>query len=106
MFICTLSSCRLGTSRRLMSGMINLQILGNLFRESIARHVVANVDRGGEAFGIGAAMALDDNAVKAEADAAIHLAGVHLLAQQVEGPLGAQIAALRENRSGTIGRAS
>src|SRR5690606_6029191 len=66
MFICILPSRRLGTSRRLVSGMINLQVLGNLFRKSIARHVVANVDRGGETFRIGTAMALDDNAVETE----------------------------------------
>src|SRR5512144_2485381 len=51
------------------------------------RHVVGRIDGGGEAGGVGAAMALHHNAVQAEENAAVQLAGVHLLLQRAKGAL-------------------
>ena len=48
----------------------------------LTHHVVADLDRAGETFGVRAAMALDDDAVKAEKHAAVDPARVHLLAQR------------------------
>ena len=48
-----------------------LSCLADLRQQFVTHHVVAEVDRGREAFGIGAAMALDDDAVEPEEDAAI-----------------------------------
>ena len=50
--------------------MILLQIVFDLFLEAVASHVIADVDGRREAFGVRAAMALDDDAVEAEEDAA------------------------------------
>ncbi len=72
--------------------------LGNLRLQLVARHVVAEVDRRGEAFGIGAAMALDDDAVEAEKYAAVDLAWIHLVLQCRERVAGEQIAELGEQR--------
>ena len=47
-------------------------------------HVVGDIDGAREAEGVGAAMALDDDAVKAEEHAAIGLARIHLVAKGVE----------------------
>ena len=58
----------------------------------VAHHVVAEIDRRGEALGVGAAVALDDDAVEAEEDAAIRLARVHLVAQHAEGVARQQVA--------------
>ena len=54
--------------------------------------LVAELDRGGEALGIGAAVALDDDAVEAEKDPAIGAARVDPFAQLVEGGAREQIA--------------
>ncbi len=51
----------------------------DLGEQFVAHHVVAEVDGAGEAFGVGAAVALDDDAVEAEEDAAVRLARIHLL---------------------------
>ena len=58
--------------------------LADLGEQFVAHHVVTHVDGGGEAFGVGAAMAFDHDAVEAEKDAAIGLARVHLVAQRPE----------------------
>ena len=72
--------------------------LGNLGLQLVARHVVAEVDRRSEAFGIGAAMALDDDAVEAEKHSAVDLAWIHLVLQCRERVAGEQIAELGEQR--------
>ena len=55
------------------------------FRQQlVAHHAVAELDRGGETFGVGAAVALDDDAVEAEKHAAIGPARIHALAQLPE----------------------
>ena len=58
----------------------------------VAHHVVADIDGRGEALGVGAAMALDDDAVEAEEDAAVGFARIHLLAQRLERRARQQIA--------------
>src|SRR6476620_5191382 len=63
------------------------------------RHVVGRIDGGGEAGGVGAAMALHDNAVQAEKNAAVQLARVHLLLQRAKGALRQYGAEPREKRS-------
>ena len=57
----------------------------------MSHHLVAEIDRIGEAFGIGPAMALDDDPVEAEEDAAIGLARIHLVTQHLECIAGEQI---------------
>src|SRR5690606_27221376 len=76
--------------------VILLQIPFDLVPEAVADHVVADIHRRGEALGIRAAMALDDDAVEAEEHAAVRLARVHLLAHAVEGALGENVAELGE----------
>src|SRR4051812_19423724 len=58
------------------------------------RHVVGDIDGARDAERVRAPMALDHDAVKAEEDAAVDLARVHLLAQRVEGLPGEEIADL------------
>ena len=61
-------------------------------------HAVADLDRRGEALRVGAAVALDDDAVEAEEDAAIDPARVHLRAQPLEGVAGEQVADAGQQR--------
>src|SRR6516165_9261721 len=51
----------------------------DLGEKLITDDAVADFDRGGEALGIGAAVAFDDDAVEAEKDAAVGLAWIHAL---------------------------
>ena len=53
----------------------------DLGQKLVAHHVVAEFDSGGEAFGIGAAVTLDDDAVEAEKHPAVGAAWVQPLAQ-------------------------
>src|SRR2546430_16694561 len=66
--------------------------LADLGEQIVAHHVVAEIDRTGEAFGVGAAVALDDDAVETEEDAAVRLARIHLVAERAEGAPRQQVA--------------
>ena len=59
--------------------------VADLAEQFLAHHVVADLDRAGEALGVRPAMTLDDDAVKAEKHAAVDPAGVHLVAQRAKG---------------------
>ena len=74
-----------GRPRRSPSLRCACERLADLGEQLVAHHVVAEIDRVGEAFGIGAAVALDDDAVEAEEDAAVGLARIHLVAERAEG---------------------
>src|SRR3954453_1112327 len=50
----------------------------------VLHHLVADLDRRGITLGIGAAVALDDDAVEAKEDAAVGLPWVHLLGERPE----------------------
>ena len=64
-------------------------------REHVAfRHIVADLDGAGEAEGIGAAVALDDDAVEAEERPAVHAARVHAVLQLAQPALGQERAEL------------
>src|SRR6478735_4733561 len=69
-------SCSFRPDRRQPFGMILLQVVFYFLIEAILGHVVADLDGRRNAFGIGATMALDDNAVQAEEHAAIDAAWV------------------------------
>ena len=71
------------TGRRRL-GVVSGERLADLGEQIVAHHVVAEIDRVGEAFGVGAAVALDDDAVEAEEDAAVRLARIHLVAERAE----------------------
>ena len=58
--------------------------LADLGEQFVTHHVVTHVDGRGEAFRIGAAVALDDDAVEAEEHAAVGFARIHLVAQHAE----------------------
>src|SRR5215471_18194465 len=60
---------------------VAIEHLVDLGQEIEMDHLIANLDGGGKALGIGAAMALDHDAVKAEQHAAVGLAGIELVAQ-------------------------
>src|SRR6478735_1098559 len=92
-------SCGFRPDRGQPLGMILLKIVFYFLIEAILGHVVADLDGGSDAFGIGAAMALDDDAVEAEEDAAVHTARIHLFAQHVEGALGEEVADLGKQRA-------
>ncbi len=70
-----------------------------LAKKLIAHDAVAELDRGGKAFGVGAAVALDDDAVEAEKHPAIGAARIHALAQPTERRAGEQIADPRAERA-------
>src|SRR5579863_8759031 len=53
----------------------------NFSEQFLTDHVVADLDRAGEALGVRPAMTLDDDAVKAEKNAAVDASRVHLVAQ-------------------------
>ena len=53
----------------------------DLGQELVADHAIAKLDGGGKAFGVGSAVAFDDDAVEAEKDAAIGLGAGRALAQ-------------------------
>src|SRR5262249_32433051 len=56
----------------------------DLREQFVARHVVAEIDGRGETLGVGAAVALDDDAVEPEENPAIDLSRIHLLLQRAE----------------------
>ena len=70
------------------------RVWADLGEQAVANHLVADVDRRGEALGIGAAVALDDDAIETEEDAAVHLARIHLVAQRRERVARQQVAEL------------
>src|SRR3954469_21825654 len=61
--------------------MLAGQRLADLREQIVTHHVVANIDRGGVAFGVGAAMAFDDDTIETEKDAAVGFARVHLIGE-------------------------
>src|ERR1700680_525734 len=61
---------------------------------------MTDVDRVGESFRISAAVALDDDTVEPEKDAAVRLARVHLLPQRAERVARQDVAEPREQRLG------
>ena len=70
--------------RRCDAGAASCRDRPILASKIVAHHVVAEIDRCGEALGVGAAVALDDDAVEAEEDPAVGLARIHLVAQRAE----------------------
>lgn len=56
--------------------------LADLRHQVLASHFIAQFGRAGEADGVGAAMALDDDALEPQEDAAIDLARIHLVPQR------------------------
>ena len=74
---------------------VAIEHLFDLVRQVVAGHLIANIDRIRKALAVGAAMALDDDAVEAEHHAAVGFRGVQLVAQRLEGVFGKQIADLR-----------
>src|ERR1700712_5980748 len=77
-------SCYFRADRRQASGMISLKIVFYFLSKAILSHVVANIDGCRKSFGVGATMALDDDAVEAKKDPAVDLARVKLFAQHVK----------------------
>src|SRR5712692_11678903 len=73
-------------------GLMPRERLADLGEQIVAHHVVAEIDRTGEAFGVGAAVALDDDAVETEEDATVRLARIHLVAERAEGAARQQVA--------------
>ena len=71
----------------------------DLVDQAAARHLVGEAERALEADLVGAAMALDDDAVEAEEHAAIDGARIELAAQRVERLAGEQRADAAESRS-------
>src|SRR6266481_972010 len=75
---------------------IAIEHVVDLGQEIVMDHLIANLDGGGKALGIGAAMALDHDAVQAQQHAAVGLAGIELVPQLPEGAAGQQIADARK----------
>ncbi|MNL52670.1 hypothetical protein D3C87_1758640 [compost metagenome] len=74
--------------------MIKCQILRDLRVQVVARHVISDIDRRGKAIGSSAAMAFDNDAVKAKEYAAVDLVRIHLLTQPVKRGFSQKIADL------------
>src|SRR5882724_7813996 len=70
---------RLGDSARL--------IFSDHAHEIVLRHLTREIDGARKTFRVGPAVRLDDYAVQPEENAAIHLARIHLFAEQTEGRL-------------------
>src|SRR3984885_884472 len=70
----------------------------NFSEQFLADHVVADLDRAGEALGVRPAMTLDDDAVKAEKNAAVDASRVHLVAQGAKRVAGEPISQPRSPR--------
>src|SRR6476660_5089420 len=90
-----------GVSRRTIKlelGVEASNIGGKALHHAARRHVVGGVDGGGEARCVGPAVALHDNAVQPEENAAVQLARVHLLLEGTKGALGQRGAGASEKR--------
>src|SRR5258708_37315956 len=60
------------------------EAVADLGEQFVAHHVVAEIDRVGEAFGVGTTLALDHDPIEAEKNAAIRLTRIHLVAKRAE----------------------
>src|SRR6185436_16387505 len=71
----------------------------DLGEQFASHHVVTQVDGAGEAFRIRVAVALDDDAVETEENAAVRLARIHLLVERAECAPRQQVAELPDRRA-------
>src|SRR5690606_14678576 len=85
--------------RRLLAAAGLLEVVENAASEVAGRKVHRKVDRGGEARGVGAAMALHRDAVEAEENAAVVVARIHPLAHRLERAAGEHVAELGAPRA-------
>src|SRR5205085_4317549 len=87
-------------TRRRRTASLARQRLPDACEQGVIHHSVSDVDRIGEAFGIGPAVALDHDAVEAEEYSAIGFSWVHFAGERAECVTREQIAELRPYRSG------
>src|SRR6195256_1426967 len=87
-----------GTGRNRLALMAR-EAAADLGKQFAAHHVVAQVYGAGETFRVGAAVALDDDAVEAEENAAIRLARIHLLVERAERAARQQVAESPDQRT-------
>src|SRR6185437_12980589 len=59
-------------------------LFADLGQQAVTHHVVADIDGRRVTLGVGATMALDDDAIEAEEDGTVGFARIHLLAQRLE----------------------
>src|SRR6516165_2030428 len=91
-----------GQPRRDLRIRTGRERLADLGEQLVTHHVVALIDRVGEALGVGSAMAFDDDPVKPEKDAAIRLARIHFAGKRPERAPREQVAELRDQAAAQL----